>query len=243
MSGPHFVNAQRQKRFGEQEGGKRNGERLVDVLDVSGAVIHIYPITLGQSDEANDAAYEAKALEAAAHGRLGFRRRTREPVCQNTHQSRGQMVPYGDGVVSGSETKAALGQTVRERAYFLWGRRGAPKGMQPCPARAGQRPAPAGSLDTPAQQNTEAGARPVRDFKRLHGPVTGLCKRGSAAQATASTWAWGTRERRPLPNRHRVRDGGPASLARPRGIATVFIKWCLRAWDGALTEYGRPIGG
>lgn len=46
-------------------------ERLVDVLDSSGAVIHTYPITLGQSgDAADDSAYAAKALEAAAHGRL-----------------------------------------------------------------------------------------------------------------------------------------------------------------------------
>ncbi|MFP6559376.1 DUF2934 domain-containing protein [Paraburkholderia sp. B3] len=46
-------------------------ERLVDVLDSRGTVIHTYPITLGQSgDEANDSACEAKALKAAAHGRL-----------------------------------------------------------------------------------------------------------------------------------------------------------------------------
>ena len=37
-------------------------ERLVDVLDSSGTVIHTYPITPGQpGDEVDDAAYEAKA--------------------------------------------------------------------------------------------------------------------------------------------------------------------------------------
>ena len=47
------------------------GVRLVDVLDSSGSVIHTYPITLGEfGDAADDAAYEAKALEAAAYGRL-----------------------------------------------------------------------------------------------------------------------------------------------------------------------------
>lgn len=46
-------------------------ERLVDVLGSSGAVIHTYPITLGQAaDDTDEAAYEAKALEAAANGRL-----------------------------------------------------------------------------------------------------------------------------------------------------------------------------
>jgi hypothetical protein len=46
-------------------------ERLVDVLDSSGSVIHTYPITLGElGDAADDSAYEAKALEAAAQGQL-----------------------------------------------------------------------------------------------------------------------------------------------------------------------------
>jgi hypothetical protein len=46
-------------------------QRLVDVLDRSGKVLHTYPITLGEpADGANDAAYEAKALEAAAHSHL-----------------------------------------------------------------------------------------------------------------------------------------------------------------------------
>ena len=45
-------------------------ERLVDVLDKHGNVIHIYPITLAESDAAEDDKYKAKALEAAANGQL-----------------------------------------------------------------------------------------------------------------------------------------------------------------------------
>jgi hypothetical protein len=45
-------------------------ERLVDVMDGSGNVLHTYAITLSESGSADDSAYQAKALEAAAHGRL-----------------------------------------------------------------------------------------------------------------------------------------------------------------------------
>jgi hypothetical protein len=46
-------------------------ERLVDVLDSSGAAIHTYTITLGRPGVVlDDAADEAKAREAAALGRL-----------------------------------------------------------------------------------------------------------------------------------------------------------------------------
>jgi hypothetical protein len=44
-------------------------QRLVDVLDSSGAVLHTYPVTLGElGDAADDSHYEEKALGAAAHG-------------------------------------------------------------------------------------------------------------------------------------------------------------------------------
>lgn len=104
-------------------------ERLVDVLDSSGAVLHSYPITLGHSgDEVADAAYEAKALEAAAHGRLVSDAELRS-LSARIHVSRGgQMAPYGDNVAGSSETKSGLEQSVRERAYFLWEQDGRPVG-------------------------------------------------------------------------------------------------------------------
>ncbi len=96
-------------------------ERLVDVLDSSGAAIHTYTITLGRPGVVlDDAAYEAKAPEAAAHGRLVS---DAEPgsLSARIHIGRDrQMAPYGDDVASSSETKSGLEQTVLERAYFVW---------------------------------------------------------------------------------------------------------------------------
>jgi hypothetical protein len=45
-------------------------ERLVDVLNGDGAVVHTFPITLDGSDNASDEDYQTKALEAAAHAQL-----------------------------------------------------------------------------------------------------------------------------------------------------------------------------
>ncbi|WOD14339.1 hypothetical protein [Paraburkholderia kirstenboschensis] len=46
-------------------------ERLVDVIDSSGTVLHTYPITRGESGNVpDDAEFQAKGLEAAAHSRL-----------------------------------------------------------------------------------------------------------------------------------------------------------------------------
>jgi hypothetical protein len=103
-------------------------KRLVDVLDGTGSVLHTYPITLGElGDAPDDAAYEAKALEAAANGRLvpddEFAHLT-----ARIHVTRGgQMSSYGDDVQSNSETKVGLEQAVRERAYALWKEDGGPE--------------------------------------------------------------------------------------------------------------------
>lgn len=72
-------------------------ERLVDVIDSSGTVLHTYPITLGESSNVpGDAEFQAKALEAAAHSRLV----PDAELCTLTarlHTGRGgQMAPYGD---------------------------------------------------------------------------------------------------------------------------------------------------
>jgi hypothetical protein len=102
-------------------------QRLVDVLSGGGAVLHTYLITLGeQGDEANDRLYEAKALEAAAHGRLVADSEIGR-LKARLHISRsGQMSPYGDHLERSSETKDGLEQSVRERAYALWEQEGRP---------------------------------------------------------------------------------------------------------------------
>ena len=96
-------------------------QRLVDVLNGGGTVLHTYPITLGEwGDAADDSLYEAKALEAAAHGRLVPDNEI-EGLTARLHVSRsGQMSPYGDDLERSSETKDGLEQEVRERAYALW---------------------------------------------------------------------------------------------------------------------------
>jgi hypothetical protein len=104
-------------------------EKLVDVFDSRGNILHTYPITLGSSGEsADDAAYEAKALDAAAHGRL-VPDTELSTLTARMHISRGgQMAPYGDTAAGDSETRLGLMQSVRERAYSLWEQDGGPEG-------------------------------------------------------------------------------------------------------------------
>jgi hypothetical protein len=104
-------------------------ERLVDVLDSHGMVIHTYPITLDKSGgDVSDAEYEAKALEAAAHGQL-VPDAELGSLTARMHLSRGgPMQPYGDEISTTSETTLGLEQAVRERAYFLWEQEGRPEG-------------------------------------------------------------------------------------------------------------------
>jgi hypothetical protein len=105
-------------------------ERLVDVASSNGVTIHTYPITLGRVGSiGSDGEYEAKALEAAAHGRLVP---DAELGCLTArmHVSRGgPLEPYGDKVDVRSETKPGLEQAVRERAYHLWEQDGCPEGQ------------------------------------------------------------------------------------------------------------------
>jgi len=95
-------------------------ERLVDVLDCNGTILHTYPVTLDdQSGAATDEEYKAKALEAAAQGRLVPDNELRG-LSAKMHQSRsGRMQPPEDQISTNSETKIGLEQAVRERAYLL----------------------------------------------------------------------------------------------------------------------------
>lgn len=103
-------------------------ERLVDVLDKNGTVIHIYPITLAESDAADDDKYKAKALEAAASGQL-VPDADLKSLTARIHSGRGgPLAPYGDFLAGDSQTKIGLGQAVREHAYLLWEQAGRPEG-------------------------------------------------------------------------------------------------------------------
>ncbi|MFZ3585489.1 DUF2934 domain-containing protein [Loktanella sp. DJP18] len=104
-------------------------ERLVDILGSNGLVIHTYPVTLGESGEAaTDEDFQAKALEAAAHGQLVPAAELSGLTARMHHSRGGRMEPYGDEISSSSETKLSLDQAVRERAHALWEQAGRPEG-------------------------------------------------------------------------------------------------------------------
>jgi hypothetical protein len=67
------------------------GERLVDILNGDGAVVHTFPITLSGSDTVSDIDYQTKALEAAAHAQLVRLR--------SYHRGRHMSRQFGLGVV------------------------------------------------------------------------------------------------------------------------------------------------
>ena len=96
-------------------------ERLVDVLNVVGNVIHTYPITLSETGLGmRDEMFEAKALEAACFGRLVSDEELSTLTAKMHIARSGPMEPYGDDVPVLSETKAALVQCIREYAYRIW---------------------------------------------------------------------------------------------------------------------------
>jgi Protein of unknown function (DUF2934) len=96
-------------------------ERLVDVLDRKGTVIHTYPITLGVSENVpDDAKYKAKALEAAAFGQLVSDADLGSLTARMHVDREGQLAPYGDNLAVDSQTKVGLEGVVRQRAHLLW---------------------------------------------------------------------------------------------------------------------------
>jgi hypothetical protein len=107
-------------------------ERLIDVLDSNGTVLHTYPITLSESahtaDAFDDSPYRLKALAAAAHSRLVADTELSSLTARLHIDRGGQLAPYGDDIDSNSETKRALDEAVRERAYLLWECDGRPDG-------------------------------------------------------------------------------------------------------------------
>ena len=104
--------------------------RLIDVMNKNGEVIHTYPVTISEPEDASEADYEAKALEAAAHGRLVPDTELKSLTVRRHIDRRGRMEPFGDDIAANSETKLGLEHAVRERAYFLWELEGCPQGQE-----------------------------------------------------------------------------------------------------------------
>ena len=106
-------------------------ERLIDVVGSNKAVLHTFPITLGDPGNAvapEDAAYEEKALRAAAHARLVPDADLKNLTTRVHVSRRGPLEPFGDNLNVASQTKRGLDQIVRERAYLLWEMDGCPDG-------------------------------------------------------------------------------------------------------------------
>jgi Protein of unknown function (DUF2934) len=106
-------------------------ERLVDVVGSKKQVLHTFPITLGDSGGAivpKDAAYEEKALRAAAHAQL-VPDADLKNLTTRMHVGRsGPLEPSGDNLNVSSQTKQGLDQIVRGLAYLLWEMDGCPDG-------------------------------------------------------------------------------------------------------------------
>ena len=95
-------------------------ERLVDVSNGVGTVLHTFPILIDGPDTPSDEDCLAEALKLAAHAQL-VPADDVESLTARKHVSRGgPLAPYGDdrNVLAG--TKQGLENVVRERAYFLW---------------------------------------------------------------------------------------------------------------------------
>jgi hypothetical protein len=103
--------------------------RLIDIFATNGNILHTFPITIGNEGEVlGDAAYMAKALEAATFARL-VPDSEFPGVTARVHVSRGgPLEPFGDKLDSNAETKSSLDEEVRKNAYYLWEQDGRPEG-------------------------------------------------------------------------------------------------------------------
>ena len=95
-------------------------ERLVDVLNGIGTVIHTFPIMIDGADGPSDEDCLARALKLAAHAHL-VPDGDVETLTARVHVARGgPLAPYGDDSNILEGTIQGLEKVVRERAYFIW---------------------------------------------------------------------------------------------------------------------------
>jgi hypothetical protein len=95
-------------------------ERLVDVSNSVGTVLHTFPVVAQNSNSTSEEAYQETALKLAAHARL-VPSDDVETLTATMHVSRGgPLAPYGDDRNTLEGTRHGLENNLRERAYFLW---------------------------------------------------------------------------------------------------------------------------
>ena len=103
-------------------------ERLVDVMNAVGNVLHTFPVAVEASDAISDEDYIAKALKLAGHALL-LSDDVVKDLTARMHVTRGgPLAPYGDDRRILEGTIQGLENALRERAYFIWQQDGHPHG-------------------------------------------------------------------------------------------------------------------
>jgi len=106
-------------------------ERLVDVLNDHGTVLHTYPITVPAIENlpADEGRFKDKALRASAYSELVPDSELASLTAKMHVCRAGSLEPYGDQQAVLSQTKESLDEGVRQRAYQLWELDGRPDGQ------------------------------------------------------------------------------------------------------------------
>ena len=103
-------------------------ERLVDVMNRAGNVLHTFPVVVEASDGISDEDYMTKALKLAAHASLLPDGGVKDLTARMHVTRGGHLAPYGDDRHILERTNQGLENALRERAYFIWQRDGHPHG-------------------------------------------------------------------------------------------------------------------
>jgi hypothetical protein len=95
-------------------------ERLIDVLNGIGTVLHTFPVVVEDADALSDQVYLEKALKLAEHAKL-VPAADAGTLTAKLHVARGgPLAPYGDARNVLEGTRQGLERVLRDRAYFLW---------------------------------------------------------------------------------------------------------------------------
>jgi hypothetical protein len=106
-------------------------ERLVDILNDRGTVIHTFPITVPTAGKlsADEDCFKDKALRASAYAEIVPDSELASLTAKMHVCRAGSLEPYGDQQAVLSQTKGSLDEGVRQRAYQLWELDGRPDGQ------------------------------------------------------------------------------------------------------------------
>jgi hypothetical protein len=104
-------------------------ERLIDVFNGLGIILHTFPVLVEDSEISADDVYVAKALKLAEHAQLVPPDDVRTLTARMHVARGGPLAPYGDDRHILAGTRQGLENVLRDRAYFLWQDAGCPHGQ------------------------------------------------------------------------------------------------------------------